>query len=66
MSFVLRARLAATAEGRAGAVLFGSYAQPQDFAPAQWLPRAHELIDALHEEVRRNSKEMGCLHKWRR
>src|SRR5579872_4376093 len=43
-------------EGHAGAVLFGVYAQPQDFAPAQWMPRALEVIDALHEEVRRNSK----------
>jgi membrane dipeptidase len=45
-------------EGHLGAVLFGIYAQPQDFAPGQWLPRALEVIDALHEEVRRNSKEM--------
>ena len=35
-------------EGHLGAVLFGIYAQPQDFAPAQWLPRALEVIDALH------------------
>ena len=45
-------------EGHLGAVLFGIYAQPQDFAPAQWLPRALEVIDALHEEVRSNAKEM--------
>ncbi len=45
-------------EGHLGAVLFGIYAQPQDFAPVQWLPRALEVIDALHEEVRRNSSEI--------
>src|SRR6266567_4580901 len=38
-------------EGHVGAVLFGVYAQPQDFAPPQWLPRALEMIDALHQEV---------------
>jgi membrane dipeptidase len=45
-------------EGRVGAVLFGIYAQAQDFAPEQWMPRALEVIDALHEEVRRNFREM--------
>jgi membrane dipeptidase len=45
-------------EGRAGAILFGIYAQPQDFAPTQWLPRALDVIDALHEEVGRNSNDI--------
>ncbi|MBI4910151.1 MAG: membrane dipeptidase [Acidobacteria bacterium] len=42
-------------EGKMGAVLFGIYAQPQDFAPQLWLPRALDVLDALHEEVRRNA-----------
>src|SRR5947208_6650228 len=45
-------------EGRVGAVLFGIYAQPQDFTPAQWLPRALEVFDVLQEETRRNSKDI--------
>jgi len=49
-------------EGHVGAVLFGIYAQPQDFAPALWLPRALEVIDALHEEVKRNPKDMEIAY----
>jgi membrane dipeptidase len=45
-------------EGHVGAVLFGIYAQPQDFAPVQFLPRALEVIDALHQEVQRNPKDI--------
>jgi len=44
--------------GRLGAVLFGIYAQPGDYTPAQWLPRSLECLEALHAEVRRNSKDM--------
>jgi len=49
-------------EGHVGAVLFGIYAQPQDFAPALWLPRALDVIDALHEEVKRNPKDMEIAY----
>lgn len=45
-------------EGKLGAVLFGIYAQPQDFPPERWLPRSLEVIDALHTEVAANSKDM--------
>ena len=45
-------------KGRMGAVFFGIYAQPQDFAPHLWLPRALEVLDALHREVAANSKDM--------
>lgn len=45
-------------EGRMGAVLFGIYAQPQDFSPAQFLPRALEVLDALRMEVARNGKDI--------
>jgi membrane dipeptidase len=44
--------------GRGGAVLFGIYAQPEDYPPQLWLPRALECLDALHEEVRRNQTEI--------
>ncbi|MCS7024869.1 MAG: dipeptidase [Bryobacteraceae bacterium] len=45
-------------EGKLGAVLFGIYAQPQDYAPQLWLPRALECLDALHREVAANSQDM--------
>ena len=45
-------------KGHVGAVLFGIYAQPQDFAPAQWLPRALECLDALHREVEANRNDI--------
>jgi membrane dipeptidase len=49
-------------EGRVGAVLFGIYAQPQDFGQTEWLPRALEVIDALHQEVSRNSPEIELAY----
>lgn len=45
-------------KGRLGAVLFGIYAQPQDYPPHLWLPRALECLDALHREVAANRKDM--------
>jgi membrane dipeptidase len=45
-------------QGKLGAVLFGIYAQPQDFPPERWLPRSLEVIDALHAEVAANSRDM--------
>lgn len=45
-------------KGRMGAVFFGIYAQPQDYPPHHWLPRALEVLDALHREVAANPKEM--------
>ncbi len=44
--------------GKAGGIFFGVFAQNQDFTSAQWLQRALEWIDALHEEVRRNSQTL--------
>ena len=49
-------------KGKLGAVLFGLYAQPQDYPPALWLPRALECMDALHEEVKRNSKDIEIAY----
>ncbi len=45
-------------KGKAGGIFFGVFAQNQDFTPDQWLQRAFEWIDALHEEVRRNAQSM--------
>ena len=45
-----------------GAVFFGVYVQPQDFAPHLWLPRAMEWIDALHGEVERNPRDMEMAY----
>ncbi|MFN0106052.1 MAG: dipeptidase [Bryobacteraceae bacterium] len=45
-------------KGKLGAVLFGLYAQPQDFPPERWLPRALETLDALHAEVAANKQDM--------
>jgi len=45
-------------EGKVGAVLFGIFAQPQDFQPFQWMQRSLEVLDALHEEVQRNATQM--------
>lgn len=44
--------------GHVGAVFFGVYVQPQDFAPHLWLPRALEWIDAVYEEARRNPRDL--------
>ena len=45
-------------EGKLGAVMFGLYAQPQDFPPERWLPRALETLEALHAEVEANPTDM--------
>jgi membrane dipeptidase len=45
-------------KGRLGAVFFGIYAQPSDYPPQLWLPRALECLEALHREVAVSSKDM--------
>jgi len=45
-------------KGRLGAVLFGIYAQPQDYAPQAWLPRALECLEAVHSHVKANRSDM--------
>jgi membrane dipeptidase len=45
-------------KGRVGAVLFGLYAQPEYFPQEKWLPRVLECLQALHDEVRANSRDM--------
>ena len=44
--------------GHVGAVFFGVYVQPQDFAPHLWLGRTLEWIDAIYEETRRNPRDL--------
>jgi membrane dipeptidase len=48
--------------GKAGAVFFGVVAQPQDFPPQLWIPRALENIDAVHEETRRRAKDLEMAY----
>ncbi|MDX1982743.1 MAG: dipeptidase [Bryobacteraceae bacterium] len=49
-------------EGNLGAVFFGVYVQPQDVAQELWVERALEVIDAFHEEVRRNGRDMETAY----
>ena len=44
--------------GHVGAVFFGVPVQPQDFAPHLWIPRALELIDAVHQQAARHSSDL--------
>jgi membrane dipeptidase len=48
--------------GKVGAVFFGVYVQPQDYPPDQYLPRALAWIDAVHEEARRNARDMEVAY----
>src|SRR5207247_716211 len=48
--------------GKVGAVFFGVYVQPQDFPPDCWLQRALDWVDAVHEEVRRNPKDLQIAY----
>jgi membrane dipeptidase len=45
-------------KGKLGAVFFGIYVQPQDYAPHLWLPRTLECLDALHREVAANPRDI--------
>ena len=48
--------------GRVGAVFFGIYVQPEDFAPHIWLGRAMEWIDAVYEEARANPRDLEVAY----
>ena len=48
--------------GKVGAVFFGVYVQPQDFPPERWLARALDWVDAVHQEVRRNSRDLEVAY----
>jgi len=45
-------------EGHVGAVFFGIAVEPQDYPPHLWIPRALELIDAVHQQVRQHSRDL--------
>jgi len=45
-------------KGKLGAVLFGIFAQPQDYGAHLWLARSLECLDALHREVAANRNDM--------
>ena len=45
-------------EGHVGAVFFGIPVEPQNYPPHLWIPRALELIDAVHQQVRQHSRDM--------
>ncbi len=48
--------------GGLGAVFFGIYVQPQDYPPSVWMTRVLESIDAVHEEARRNAKDIEVAY----
>jgi membrane dipeptidase len=45
-------------EGHVGAVFFGIAVEPQEYPPHLWIPRALELIDAVHQQARQHSRDM--------
>jgi membrane dipeptidase len=44
--------------GQVGAVFFGVYVLPQEYAQELWVTRSLECIDALREQVRLNPKDL--------
>jgi len=44
--------------GHVGAVFFGIPVEPQNFPPHLWIPRALELIDAVHQQARQHSRDI--------
>jgi membrane dipeptidase len=48
--------------GHVGAVFFGIPVEPQNFAPHLWIPRALELIDAVHQQALQHAKEIEVAY----
>jgi membrane dipeptidase len=44
--------------GHLGAVFFGIAVEPQQFPPQLWIPRALELIDAVHQQANRHARAL--------
>jgi membrane dipeptidase len=44
--------------GHVGAVFFGIPVEPQNFPAHLWIPRALELIDAVHQQARQHSRDI--------
>jgi membrane dipeptidase len=48
--------------GHVGGVFFGIAVEPQNFAPHLWIPRALELIDAVHQQARQHPNEIEVAY----
>jgi membrane dipeptidase len=48
--------------GHVGAVFFGIAVEPQNFAPHLWMPRALELIDAVHQQARQHPNDLEVAY----
>ena len=48
--------------GRVGGVFFGIAVEPQQFPQHLWIPRALELIDAVHEQARKHPRELEVAY----
>jgi membrane dipeptidase len=48
--------------GHVGAVFFGIAVEPANFPPHLWIPRALELIDAVHQQARLHPQEMEVAY----
>jgi membrane dipeptidase len=44
--------------GHVGAVFFGIPVEPQNFPPHLWIPRALDLIDAVHQQARQHARDL--------
>ena len=44
--------------GHMGAVFFGIPVEPQNFPPHLWVPRALDLIDAVHQQARQHARDI--------
>src|SRR5580704_4728135 len=44
--------------GHVGAVFFGIPVEPANFPPHLWIPRALELIDAVHQQARQHGRDI--------
>ena len=48
--------------GHVGGVFFGIAVEPQQFPPHLWIPRALELMDAVHEQARRHPRDLEVAY----
>jgi membrane dipeptidase len=49
-------------KGHVGAVFFGIAVEPQNFPPHLWIPRALELIDAVHQQARQHANQIEVAY----
>ena len=48
--------------GHVGAVFFGIAVEPQHFPPHLWIPRALELMDAVHQQARQHPRDLEVAY----